>query len=191
MILTRHAGTVSFEFLVLSFELSATLAEFRISDFGFAAPKLASLAGNPQSAWRCRGGPRREDHDKSQARGTRLCSPRGLSQHRRRNTISLESTIKTLLPLGKSRRARPDVAFRGRVGGGWGRGKRSSRASPRPNVARRRAKGAQRWEMVGPTSACARRVRHPPTRGRGRSPRTAGTETGLGRIPGDGSDFLV
>jgi hypothetical protein len=41
-------------------------------------------------------------------------------RHRRRTTISLEC-YPSLLSLGKSRRARPDVAFRGRVGGGWGR----------------------------------------------------------------------
>ena len=41
-------------------------------------------------------------------------------QHRRHTTISLECHF-SLLPLGKARRARPDVAFRGRVGGGWGR----------------------------------------------------------------------
>jgi hypothetical protein len=45
---------------------------------------------------------------------------------------------------------------------------------PRLNAARRRAAGAQRWRMVGPTSACARRARHPPTRGRGSDPRTTG-----------------
>ncbi len=45
---------------------------------------------------------------------------------------------------------------------------------PRSNAARRRAKGAQRWRMVGPTSASARRARYPRTRGRGRRPRTAG-----------------
>ena len=43
-------------------------------------------------------------------------------QHRRHTTISLECHF-PLLPLGKSRRASPGVTFRGRVGGGWGRGK--------------------------------------------------------------------
>ena len=33
---------------------------FRISNFEFAVPQPASLAWNPQSAWRCCGGPRRE-----------------------------------------------------------------------------------------------------------------------------------
>ena len=46
-----------------------------------------------------------------------------LFQHRRYTTISLECHF-PLLPLGKSRRARPDVAFRGRASGygdgdGW------------------------------------------------------------------------
>ena len=55
-------------------------------------------------------------------------------QHRRYTTISLEGHL-TLLPLGKSRRARPDGAFRGRVGGGWGRknrvrGRRPARMQP-------------------------------------------------------------
>jgi len=40
----------------------ATLVNFgfRISDFGFGVPQPAYSAGKPQSAWRCRGGPRRE-----------------------------------------------------------------------------------------------------------------------------------
>jgi len=94
-------------------------------------------------------------------------------QHRRRTTISLECHL-SLLPLGKSRWAKPNVAFRGRVGGGWGREKRSSRASARPNVARRRAKGAQRARSTAPTRACSRRSRWPRPRARGQRPRAAG-----------------
>jgi len=93
--------------------------------------------------------------------------------HRRHTTISLDCHF-PLLPLGKPRRARPDVAFRGRVGGGWGREKRSSTASCRSNVARRRAAGAQRWRSMASTRACSRRRPRPRTRGRGRRPRTAG-----------------
>ena len=37
--------------------------KFRISNFGFAVLQLASSAGKPQSAWRCRGGPRREGRE--------------------------------------------------------------------------------------------------------------------------------
>ena len=65
-----------------------------------------------------------------------------LLQHRRRTPISLACHF-SLLPLGKSRWAKPNVAFRGRVAGSGG-GKRSSKASRRSNVARRRAAGAQR-----------------------------------------------
>jgi len=44
----------------------------------------------------------------------------------------------------------------------------------RQGAARRRAEGAQRSRMAGPTSARARRAHYPRTRGRGLSPRTAG-----------------
>jgi len=50
-------------------------------------------------------------------------------QHCRHATISLEGHFSLLL-LGKSRRARPDVAFRGRAGGGWGRKNEGRRRPP-------------------------------------------------------------
>jgi hypothetical protein len=81
-----------------------------------------------------------------------------------------------------SRKASPGEARRGfpRAGGrGVGAGRKRSRASPRPNAARRRAKGARGRSPVRPTSACARRtgrratVAAGPARGR----RASGTET--------------
>jgi len=76
-----------------------------------------------------------------------------------------------------SRKVAAGPARRGfpRAGGrGVGAGKKRMRASAHPNVARRRAAGAQRWRSMTPTRACSRRRRRPRTRGRGRRPRTAG-----------------
>jgi len=76
-----------------------------------------------------------------------------------------------------SRKVAAGPARRGfpRAGGrGVGAGKWSSRASARPNAARRRAKGAQRARSVAPTKARFRRRHRPSPRGRGRRPRTAG-----------------
>jgi len=148
---------------------------FRISDFGFriCRPHATSFSRSPQSAWHCYGGPCREGR-KPPNKQTPGCGRHTKRlQHRRHTTISIEGHF-PLLPLGKSRRAKPVVAFRGRVGGGWGRGKRGSRASARQNVARRRGKGAQRSRTAGQTSACARRPRLRRPRGRGPCPRTAG-----------------
>jgi len=101
-------------------------------------------------------------------------------QHRRRTTVSRECHL-SLLPLGKSRRARPDVAFRGRVGGGWGRSK-GARRRPPARIARRRAAGAKRARPRAPTRACSRRRLRPRPRGRGQRPRTAGVSgSGLGK----------
>ena len=47
-------------------------------------------------------------------------------QHRRHTTSSLEGHL-SLLPLGKPRRARPDVAFRGRAGTETGTGRTRTR----------------------------------------------------------------
>ncbi len=149
--------------------------ELRVLSYGHGSPTRS-----PQSAWRlcvpaCGAGGLQVVVRPGSSHSEEPGCPRHVrrSQHRRHTTISHEGHL-SLLPLGKSRRARPDVAFRGRVGGGWGRGKRRLTASPRSNAARRRAKGAQRWRIAGPTSARARRARYPRTRGRGRRPRTAG-----------------
>jgi len=90
-----------------------------ISDFGFRIYRRGEAIGLIEAGCpRLVGRPEFSRH--GEPGGSRHA---GREQHRRHTTISLESTIKTLLPLGKARRARPDVAFRGRVGGGWGRGK--------------------------------------------------------------------
>jgi len=134
------------------------------------------------------------------SRPARLCSPHGNSTAPSTNHNQPRMNY-SLLPLGKSRRARPDVAFRGRVGGGWGAGRKWSResrrarpdvafrgrvgggwgagrkwsrASVRSNADRRRAAGAQRARSMAPTRACSRRRRRPRPRGRGPCPRTAG-----------------
>jgi len=160
---------------------------FRISDFGFSAhPRDAGCsmldAGstNPPPACTFHSEPR---FAASLSRRPSLRGPRMADRpaffrheepgcarhvirflHRRHTTISLDCHL-SLLPLGKSRRARPDVASRGRVGGGCGREKRSSTASCRSNVARRRAAGAQRWRSMASTRACSRRRPRPRTRG--------------------------
>jgi hypothetical protein len=62
-----------------------------------------------------------------------------------------------------------------KVGGSWFGRVQPASAPTCPGVARRaKPEGAQRWRMAGPTSACARRARHPRTRGRGRRPWPAG-----------------
>jgi len=121
-------------------------------------------------------------------RGTRPYSPRfalpAPSTHHNQPRMKY-----SLLPLGKSRRARPDVAFRGRVGGGWGReigGRRRPGARMQPAGAPQARSPEVPGIPIRHESACLASSRgsapqgHKHGRGhgngqsRGRRPRTAG-----------------
>ena len=96
-------------------------------------------------------------------------------QHRRRPTISLEGPF-SLLPLGKSRWAKPNVAFRGRVGGGWGRGKKwqwrtGSRARPPAGAPKARSVGGWRDRRALALGGHASRERVAAVEDRGRRAR--------------------
>jgi hypothetical protein len=106
-------------------------------------------------------------------RGTRLSSSR--------TALPAPSTIpnqpRRPLITPTSRKDAVGVAQRGFPRAGWaggGGGKIEFDGVRRSDVARRRAKGAQRWRSMAPTRACSRRRHRPRTRGRGQGPRTAG-----------------
>ena len=95
--------------------------------------------------------------------------PPALSTHHNQPRMPFSTPTSRKVAAGPARRGFP------RAGGrGVGAGRKRSRTSRRSNVARRRAKGAQRARSTTPTRACSRRGRRPRPRGRGRMPAAAG-----------------
>jgi len=152
---------------------------FRISNFEFRIchPESASSSRSLESAWRCCGGPRSEGRKwqvVSHSPGTR--NPTAVATRSASSTVDTPQSAAmtySLPPLGKSRRARPVVAFRGRVGGGWGREKEVRGRPParvQPAGAPKARSGADPWDRrtLAFGGAMGR------DRGRGRRPRTAG-----------------